>query len=98
MSWDNTYTHTLALAIDRFFAAMIFNEPDITISSLCWVVLNAGNDPIAAKAIALLKLYAWQKWLLLRIGGFLEYFWKGHCANARLGDISTGNRAVSLLT
>lgn len=93
MSWSNTYTHTIALAIDRFGAALIFNEPDITISSLCWVVRRGSKMQQDA-----LKLAPWQRKLLQLIGNGLEHFWPGHCARARGGDLATSSRARSLLT
>lgn len=91
MSWDKTYTHTLALALDRAAAAVIFNEPDITISSLCWIALNK------APGLDDLKLYQWQYEALVRIGGGLEYFWPGHCAEAVQGDLGTSVRSQLLL-
>lgn len=92
MSWDKTYTHTLALALDRAAAAVFFNEPDITISSLCWVVRSGSVTANAA-----LKLYGWQAFALRAIGRALEYFWPGHCARARTGDIDTSTRSRALL-
>lgn len=92
MSWDKTYSHTLALALDRAAAAVIYNEPDITISSLCWVVRSGS-----VTANATLKLYRWQAASLRAIGSALEYFWPGHCARARTGDIATSTRARTLL-
>lgn len=91
MSWDQTYSHTVALAVDRFAAAIIFNEPDITISSLCWFVLNP------AKPIQKLKLSGWQFRLLNWIGSRLEQLFPGHCAAARQGDLYTSARARDLL-
>ena len=92
MSWDRTYTHTVLLGIDRLGAAIIYNEPDITISSLCWIV-RFGSDAQRNQ----LKLYGWQSASLRAIGAGLEYFWPGHCARARTGDIQTSARSRSLL-
>ena len=92
MSWDKTYSHTVLLGVDRLGAAVVFNEPDITISSLCWIVRSGSpgqNDQ--------LKLYDWQRGTLRAIGAALEFFWPGHCARARTGDIQTSSRARSLL-
>jgi len=93
MSWDIAYSHTLALAVDRLGAALVFNQPDITISSLCWIVRQVHSEEM----VQWLKLYWWQLWLLWRIGDFLEYFWPGHCADARLGDLDTSQRSRVLL-
>lgn len=92
MSWDKTYSHTLALALDRAAAAVIFNEPDITISSLAWMV-RSGSDAQRAS----LKLHGWQRSCLRFVGSALEYFWPGHLDAARLGDIQTSQRAAALL-
>jgi hypothetical protein len=91
MSWDHTYSHTVALAVDRFGAAIIYNEPDITISSLCWIVRT--NAP----TLASLKLSPWQLKSLVYIGNGLERFFPGHCAAARLGDLETSARSRTLL-
>lgn len=98
MSWDQTYSHTVALAIDRLGAALLFNEPDITISSLAWIVRNAGALKIAEEALPRLKLAAWQRFALEQIGNGLEHFWPGHLDAARWGDLQTGQRARDLLS
>lgn len=87
MSWNKTYSHTLALAVDRFGAALLFNQPDITISSLCWLVRTYP----ATKVLERITLHTWQFALLTGIGAGLERFWPGHCARARDSD-----RTVSL--
>lgn len=106
MSWNQTYTHTLALGVDRFAAAVIFNEPDITISSLCWIVMVAEGrmlaeaqlqGPSARLALQQLKLYNWQLITLRWIGKELEHTFPGHCTAARQGDLDTSARARSLL-
>lgn len=98
MSWDKTYSHTVVLGIDRLGAAVIYNEPDITISSLCWIVRNSDKLKIAEDALAVLKLNRWQLSSLQLIGDGLEHFWPGHCDAARLGDLQTTQRARSLLS
>lgn len=106
MSWDKTYGHTLALGVDRFAAAVVFNEPDITISSLCWIVgvaegsiaARSSMEKVAAQsALVDLKLYNWQLMALRWIGHELEHTFPGHCAAARQGDIATSARARGLL-
>ena len=92
MSWEQSYSHTVLIAVDRLGAALLFNEPDITISSLCWVVRSGTPAQNAA-----LKLYGWQKSALQLVGDGLEYFWPGHCARARTSDIQTSSRAAQLL-
>lgn len=92
MSWDRTYSHTVLLGVDRLGAALIYNEPDITISSLCWIVRSGSDSQRAA-----LKLYHWQLRSLQLIGDGLEHFWPGHCARARNGDLQTTQRSRQLL-
>jgi hypothetical protein len=98
MSWDKTYSHTVALGVDRLGAALVFNQPDITISSLCWIVLNGEKLKIAEDALVELKLWRWQRFALKWIGHGLEYFWPGHTEAARLGDLQTGERSRKLLS
>lgn len=98
MSWDRTYSHTVALAVDRFAAALVYNQPDITISSLCWIVRNGEKLKIAEDALLVLKLSKWQHRSLVLIGNGLERFFPGHCEAARRGDLLTGQRARSLLS
>jgi hypothetical protein len=110
MSWNRTYSHTVALGADRFAAAVVFNQADITVSSLCWIVRTydaALASPIhtpltpldlsAISAFKMMNLYGWQVSLLRWIGKDLEAFFPGHCAKAREGDISTSERARLLL-
>lgn len=98
MSWDKTYSHTAVLALDRLGAALLFNEPDITISSLCWVVRYATSLRIAEVALPRLKLHPVQHAALRYIGNALEHFWPGHCDAARWGDLQTGQRSRDLLS
>lgn len=37
MSWQRTYTHTLALSVDLLLCSWLWNRTDVTISSLCWL-------------------------------------------------------------
>lgn len=93
MSWEQSYSYTVALAIDRFGAAVIFNEPDITISSLCWVVRLGTPAQVAA-----FKFSSWQRLVLRGIGSGLEFFWPGHCAGARDEDIAVSSRTRQMLS
>lgn len=97
MSWAGTYSHTLALALDRAAAAVFFNRPDITISSLCWIVRNRVSNPIAGHAYSLCKFSGWQTKLLQWIGAGLEFIAKGHCAAARDSDLAVSNSVLALL-
>jgi hypothetical protein len=99
------YLMTLAIALDRFGAAVLFNMTDCCISSLCWVMLvSAGklNATAAQKAIAdtslkALNPYRWQEELLLVIGRALEWHCPGHCKASANADILTAMRTISYL-
>lgn len=110
MPWNRTYSHTVALGVDRFAAAVVFNQADITVSSLCWIVakydtvlakpINSPLSPLdlsAVSAFKMMNLYGWQVSALWWIGAQLEHWFPGHCAAARDGDISTSERARLLL-
>lgn len=101
-----SYVSVLLKALDRFGAAAIYNQPDIYISSLCWVVLTAVNEgakatvadfTIAVAALQKLRLSRWQIRSLLYVGKGLEWLRPGHCADARLGDLATCAATRSLL-
>jgi hypothetical protein len=79
MSWSKTYTHTLLIALDQFAAAIIFNRPDLTISTLCWLVRPGNTDKD-------LKLYVWQRWALVKLGPILDKIQANHCEQAKDGD------------
>lgn len=92
------YWLVLLLGLDRFGAAVFFNRPDITISSLCWIVRYAlQDDVIAIQALSTLKLYKWQHWILLKLSSVLEWIQPGHCFGARATDIETAQSVLNLL-
>lgn len=97
MSWAGTYSHTMALALDRFGAALLFNRPDITISSMCWIVRERKTSEAAKRGYALSKLNWWQTKLLEGIGWCLESTFSGHCAAARKSDMAVANSVLALL-
>lgn len=92
------YWIVLLLALDRFGAAIVFNRPDITISTLCWIVLYATQgDPIAVEALTILNLYGWQHWILKQIASGLEWMFPGHCIQSRATDLETSQSTINLL-
>lgn len=101
----HTYLMTLAIALDRFGAAVLFNMTDCCISSLCWVMLamagrietTAAEKARAIAALDSLKPYRWQEELLLLIGRALEWHWPGHCKASANADILTAMRTISYL-
>lgn len=90
------YWLVFLLALDRLGAAWIFNRPDITISSLCWIA-RFQNNLTAQAALTQLKMYWWQPPLLRAIAAALELIHPGHCAHARVSDVKTSNAASLLL-
>lgn len=102
------YWLTLLLALDRWGAAVFFNRPDLTISTLCWMALTvegiaSGALPTAAEKMIALKMYNdvrpyhWQDWSLLCIGKCLEFIQPGHCSKARLDDLAVLDATRALL-
>lgn len=89
MSWDKTYTHTVLIAADQFAAAVFFNRPDLTISTMCWMVME-GKD-------ATLKLSKMQRAFLAWLGPQLNKYWPNHCAEARDGDIKRAKNTLTSL-
>jgi hypothetical protein len=89
MSWDRTYSHTVLIAIDQFAAAIIFNRPDLTVSTMCWMVMT-GND-------AGLKLSPWQRWILVKLGPLLNKVQTNHCKAARDGDYARAESTLAML-
>ena len=73
----STYLHNFFVQLDRDAASLLFNYPDITVSSLCWMERTAP---------ARLNLGRLQHLALKAIGAALEHFWPGHCAAARNAD------------
>ena len=88
--WSRTYSHTLLIALDDFGAAIIFNRPDLTISTLCYLVVN-GKD-------ASLKLWRWQTAVLKWLGPWLDRIQKDHMALAREGDSERAQSTIDLLS
>jgi hypothetical protein len=99
------YWLTLLLGLDRLGAVLLFNIPDMCISSLCWLMmvsagrLAASDDQhaLVEKSLATLKLYAWQEEALILIGRCLERINPGHCLKSTQDEILTANRTVKLL-
>ena len=89
MAWRNSYTHTLAIAIDTLAASVFFNRADLTISTLCWVVAEGKDES--------LKLWHWQRQALLWIGPLLNKIQANHIALSREGDIRRAQSTLSLL-
>jgi hypothetical protein len=89
MSWDKTYSHNFLIALDSFAAAVVFNRPDLTVSTMCWMVMT-GND-------ASLKLWGWQRWILVTLGPWLNDIQANHCALAAAGDRERAQSTIEAL-
>lgn len=89
MSWDKTYTHTVLIGLDQFAAAVIFNRPDLTISTMCWMVMEGQAFD--------LKLSGWQIAILAWLGPKLDRMQANHCAEAKDGDIARAQQTLKAL-
>lgn len=89
MSFDNTYTHSVLIGLDMFGAALMFNRNDLTISTMCDMVMK-GDD-------ASLKLHGSQRAFLAWLGPVLNKIQANHCAEARQGDIERANSTLRTL-
>lgn len=86
MAWDTTYTHTVLIGLDQLGAALLFNRNDLTISTMCDMVMT-GDD-------ASLKLSGWQRAFLKWLGPVLNKIQADHCAGARDGDRDRANSTL----
>lgn len=89
MSFDNTYTHSVLIGLDMFGAALLFNRNDLTISTMCDMVMK-GDD-------ASLKLHGLQRAFLAWLGPVLNKIQASHCPEARQGDIERANSTLKVL-
>lgn len=89
MSFDNTYSHNVLIALDMLGAALLINRDDITISTMCDMV-EKGDD-------SCLKLHGWQRAFLAWLGPVLNKIQANHCAQARLGDIARAESTLKVL-
>jgi hypothetical protein len=106
LSFSNTYAHTLAFTLDVAGALIFWNQSDITISSLCWVVMMSdmqGEHYSTLRGVDYhakldgLKLYGWQTALLRHIGPQLDRIQPNHRELAREADLARAARVTALL-
>lgn len=81
MSWSNSYTHTLAIAVDMLTASVFWNTTDVTVSSLCGKALEKGQS----------------KTMLGLLGRALNRLQAGHCQMAIKADLDRINKAKAIL-
>jgi hypothetical protein len=82
MSWSNTYSHTLAIAIDILTASIFWNVEDVTVSSLCGLALRSGRSSS----------------FLGRLGRVLNRIQSNHCELAIAADLARAEACRTLLT
>jgi hypothetical protein len=86
------YALNVLIALDRFGAALLFNQPDITISSLCWVAAQGASSQNQAA-----KLSPWQTRILIPLAWVLNKIQANHCQLARMSDIATAQARIEVL-
>lgn len=89
MSWDGTYSHNFLLALDMWAAMVVFNRPDLTVSTMCWMVAS-GNDQS-------LKLWKWQRAILVWLGPKLDKIQAHHCEGAAFADYDRAQATMNAL-
>lgn len=98
MAWDRTYSHNMLLALDMWGAAVFWNRPDITISSMCGLVMLADQHAEWRPNVEGLKLYRWQIAVLRFLGPILNRIQANHCQLAIYADIQRAQQLMSTLT
>jgi hypothetical protein len=81
MSWSNTYSHTLAIAVDMFTASIFWNDADVTVSSLCGLALRRRET----------------RTFLAVLGKLLNKIQTNHCELAIAADLSRCSATTALL-
>ena len=76
-----SYGYNVALTVDLWLCALIFRDPDITISSMTRLYMMRAKPPYWARGL----------------NGFLNLLQPGHCEIARLSDIARAQGAIVIL-
>ena len=82
MSWQNTYSFTLAITADVLTASIFWNYRDVCVSSLAGMAIRAGKTSS----------------LLGRIGKILNWIQPGHCEMSIDYDISVAQSTIAFLS
>src|ERR1700686_130507 len=82
MSAGANYAYKVLLFIDIFLCAILFRDPDVTISAETGLAMQRAKPPRWAKVV----------------NGALNLFHKGHCAQAIQDDIARQGTAIAYLT
>jgi hypothetical protein len=97
MSWGQTYSFTVAIALDLLAAAVFFNTTDICVSSLCRLVqLRDAGQLTTPQESVLAKLAPWQIRSLRVIAAGLEKIQPGHCRLSLASDVARALRVIPL--
>lgn len=83
---NRTWIHYPLLAFDDVGAVVLFNQFGITISSLAKIAMAGQDGP--------LKLWGWQRSLLLWLGARLGH---AHCDGAALSDKARAEAVIEML-
>lgn len=75
------YLYKVLLFFDIFVCALIFRDPDVTISAETGLAMQRANPPLWAKLL----------------NGFLNWIRPGHCATAINDDIERAQLAIIYL-
>lgn len=81
MSIRQGYVYKVLLFIDLFACALLFRDPDVTISAETGLAMQRAKPPLWARAL----------------NAFLNAIQKDHCANAVLDDIARAETAIAYL-
>jgi hypothetical protein len=82
MSIRQGYAYKILLFIDLFLCAVLFRDPDITLSSEAGLAMQRAKPPLWARAL----------------NGFLNIFQKNHCTISIEADIERARIATEYLT
>lgn len=75
------YLYKILLFLDIFVCALVFRDPDVTVSAETGLAMQRANPPLWAKLL----------------NGFLDLIRKGHCAKAVTDDIERAQIAILYL-
>jgi hypothetical protein len=76
------YAYKVLLFIDIFLCALLFRDPDVTISAETGLAMQRAKPPLWAKLL----------------NGFLNAIRKGHCQAAITDDVERAQTAVKYLS
>jgi hypothetical protein len=76
-----TYGYKIMLFLDLFASALIFRDPDVTISAETGLAMRRQDPPLWARLL----------------NGFLDKIREGHCQAAILDDVARARAAIAYL-